>query len=243
MFDGRLKEISGGRILDVGTGKGNMIPHLMKGFNSYTEIIGIDTNEKAIELAQKSFEEDNIKFVKMEAGKMRFKSNSFDTVCISNTLHHLDEVEMYVVLNEMKRVLKPNGLFIICEMYSDNQNETQMTHVIIHHFSAELDKAQGRVHNNTFKRGGILNIASKLGLEMLDIIDYVDEEVLSKEEVEETIVYFDKALQLVKDNIEYERFQEKLQDVKARLLSTGLSGATELVLIGKVQEKTYKTNL
>jgi ubiquinone/menaquinone biosynthesis C-methylase UbiE len=235
MFKGKLKEISGGKILDVGTGRGDMVHVLMESFKSYTEIIGIDTSDMAIELAKKSFGEDNIRFIKMEAGKMEFEDNSFDTVCISNTLHHLKEVEMYIVLNEMKRVLKSNGLFIICEMYSDNQNETQMGHVSIHHFSAEMDRAQGRVHNDTFKRSEIFNIASELGLEILDAIDYVDEGVSSKEEIEETIDHFAKEIQLLRDNTEYERVLGKFEEVKSGLLSRGLSGATELVLMGKNQ--------
>ncbi len=54
------------------------------------------------------------------------------------TLHHLSDKTK--VIEEMKRVLKTNGIFIINEMFCDYQNEAQMSHVYVHHIGADIDR-------------------------------------------------------------------------------------------------------
>jgi len=55
----------------------------------------------------------------MDAREMAFADASFYTVCISNSLHHMADLER--VLAEMARVLRPKGRFIVAEMYCDGQ--------------------------------------------------------------------------------------------------------------------------
>jgi SAM-dependent methyltransferase len=98
----------------------------------------------------------------MDAQQMDFPDNSFDTVCISNSLHHMQDLER--VLTEMKRVLRSGGHFIIAEMYRDNQVETQITHVMMHDWWGAVDTAMGVIHKETYTRQQILEFIDKLGL-------------------------------------------------------------------------------
>lgn len=233
MFNGALKQVSGGKILDVGTGGGQMVKHFIEEMKEFTEIIGIDSNEAAIETAKSEFKKENVHFMKMDASNITFEDGTFDTVCISNTLHHLEEVDMYKVLREMKRVLKPNGLFIICEMYSDNQNETQMGHVLFHHFSAWIGRLKGIVHNDTFKREEIIEIIKKLGLRIINSIDFIDDEKIDDKETKDLIDYIDKTTEKFLGCSEYDNIKHKGEEVKDHLLKTGFSCATELVVLCK----------
>jgi len=236
MFMGKLKNLSGGRILDVGTGVGELIPCIIEGFKDFREIVGIDSSDKALEYAGKRFQDERISFEKIDGKHMTFEDNSFDTVCISNTLHHLNNEDMMMVLKEMKRVLKPEGHFIICEMYCDNQNEKQRSHVLLHHLSAEIERINGGTHNDTFKRNEIIEIVNNLGLNAGDTWDYKgteDEEPIPAEEIEGIVQSFTKRIEGLKENAEYERINIKVDELKKRLYEVGIAGATELVIVAK----------
>lgn len=228
----KLASIYGGRILDVGTGVGSFIPVLQNSFKDYFEIIGIDESIKALEAAEKHFNTENIKFIKMSAEDMTFEDGSFDTVCISNSLHHLKDLNK--VLNEMKRVLKKDGLFIINEMFCDNLTEAQLSHVCIHHLSAEIDSLKGIPHNKTFKKEQIISIAKELGLEVLHTLEYIDEEVCKdKAELDGLAESIDKMVDSAKDLPEYEDLRRLGEDSKYWIYAHGIQGATQLIVICK----------
>lgn len=234
----RLNKISGGRVLDVGSGVGEFISILKDELKDYSEIIGIDNYDKALETAQNRFKEENIKMMKMDAEKIQFQDNSIDTVCISNTLHHLPNINK--VFQEMKRVLKPGGTFIINEMFCDNQSEKQLTHVYLHHFGADIDTLTGRwCHNRTFKKQEIMNIANKEGIKILDSLEYTyneeeTEEEELKKELESISQVVDKRVESIKKLPQYEEYKDKGEEIKERLYEIGLAGATELMIIGTI---------
>jgi len=63
----------------------------------------------------------------MNAERMDFANESFDTVSISASLHHLPNIQQ--VLAEISRVLKPGGNFILAEMHRDGQTAAELTSV------------------------------------------------------------------------------------------------------------------
>jgi len=115
-----LGKLTGGYVLDVATGGGGFVNFLMENLKDYLEITGIDCNEKPLEAARKSYSQANIHFMRMDAARIDFPDSRFDTVCISNSLHHMSDLPR--VLTEMKRVCKPGGQFINAEMYRDGQS-------------------------------------------------------------------------------------------------------------------------
>jgi len=147
----RLQEISGGKVLDVATGSGHFIEALTKMLKDYDCFVGIEISEKELKSARKKFEERRVKFLKMDAEHLKFEDNCFDTVCISYSLHHLANTDR--VLAEMMRVLKPDGYFLVQEAFYDGeQSEAQKTHVLQHHWGAEIDSLLGTVHHKTYSK-------------------------------------------------------------------------------------------
>jgi len=146
----RLKEISGGKALDVATGTGQFITMLMGALKDYHDFFGIDVHEKSLEYAKKQFEGKPVEFKKMDASKSTFADETFDTVGIQYSLHHMKELK--TVLSEMYRVLKPGGYFLIAEMYADGgQSKAQHSHIKVHHLAADLDTAKGEFHGQTYE--------------------------------------------------------------------------------------------
>lgn len=101
------KGFTKGKILDLGSGTGTLLSHLGISSDRYT---GLDVSENMIELSSMKF--PNHKFVKGTMSKMPFDNNSFDSVLslfgsFSYSLNHTKTIQ------EIERVLKPNGKFII----------------------------------------------------------------------------------------------------------------------------------
>ena len=165
--------LSGGRVLDVGTGRGGWAEELAEQLADYEEIIGIDIDATLAEAFAATMQpHPRARFEVMDGMAMTYPDASFDTVAIAGSLHHLADPE--VGLREMARVLKPGGYFIVAEMYRDGQTETQQTHVRLHHWWGAVDRLRGVSHRETYTRRQVMNLVNALGLDNLVVRDDAD---------------------------------------------------------------------
>jgi SAM-dependent methyltransferase len=224
-----LGHISGGRVLDVATGTGGFIHFLLEGLKDYTEIIGLDNNERAAAAFADGFQEKpGIHFELGDACQLNYPAASFDLVCISNSLHHFDEPQM--VLRNMDRVLRPGGHLIVAEMYRDGQTDTQMTHVHLHHWWGAIDRTAGITHNKTFLRAEIIEMVDALGLSDLALHDLsaIDEDPKAPEILAELNPVFDRYIQRAE---EHPDLQARGEELRTRVSEIGFHGATTLIAV------------
>ena len=224
-----LGKISGGRVLDVATGNGGFIHFLLEGLQGYNEIIGVDNRERGRAAFEETFKDKpNIHFEIRDACQLGFEDSSFDMVCISNSLHHLDPEP---VLREMKRVLRPGGHLLVSEMYRDNQTETQLTHVYLHHWWAAVDRANGVVHRETYTRQELLDLVTRLGLENEATYDLADLSGNPHDPVflAELDPVFERYLQRADGHPDLQRRGEEL---RKRVAEIGFHSATTLIMTG-----------
>jgi ubiquinone/menaquinone biosynthesis C-methylase UbiE len=168
----RLSSISGGRILDVGTQHGDFISTLMKSMKDYESFVGVDIVEKDLEKAREAINDISVTFELMNAEELTFDDESFDIVCLSYSLHHLENVT--TVLGEMVRVLKPGGYLIVQEMFSDDdQSDAQLTATLIHHLEGRLDRLNGIPHHETYSRKQLNDVIKKLGLSRVEVFESI----------------------------------------------------------------------
>ncbi|MGD8545432.1 MAG: methyltransferase domain-containing protein [Candidatus Bathyarchaeota archaeon] len=166
----KLGSISGGKILDVATGTGNYIQTMMKALKNYEDIVGIDILKEDLESAKKRFKNQPIELLEMNAESMEFSNNSFDTVCMAYSLHHLDRIKK--VLIEMFRVLKPGGNLLIQEEFRDGkQTEAQKTNILQGAWNAEIDSLLGITHKTIFTKQEVQRILDGLQLEEVEILE------------------------------------------------------------------------
>lgn len=120
----KFMPITARKILDIGAGYGYIEPLLSK--NKNIQIYGNDISKNAIKNLKKRFKGD----FKLESiYKMKHESNSFDVVFMLEVLEHIPPSKTFMVLREIKKILKKNGHLILSvptneglEKMKDNPN-------------------------------------------------------------------------------------------------------------------------
>ena len=110
------------KVLEVGCGDGRSIFDILPVTKNVT---GIDHDGKAIADAKNNFSSyPSIKILKADATKLPFENEGFDfVVCMTTFANFADK--KFIILEEMKRVLKNSGKIII-SVFSEDALEDRM---------------------------------------------------------------------------------------------------------------------
>jgi 2-polyprenyl-3-methyl-5-hydroxy-6-metoxy-1,4-benzoquinol methylase len=98
------------KILDIGSGVGRNTIYLAKeGFSAF----GVEATDSGIEVSKKRREVEgtNAVFKKGNLTKIPFAEEYFDAVVDIQAIQHNTYEEIKKILQEVKRILKPNGVF------------------------------------------------------------------------------------------------------------------------------------
>ena len=111
-------DISGKKCVDIGTGTGEIAFYVAERVGPEGEVIGVDITPRMLELAEKKMAERDlpvqVKFEQGDALDLRYIDNEFDLVTSGYMLRNVTNLQKAV--DEMFRVLKPNGLAVIAEL-------------------------------------------------------------------------------------------------------------------------------
>ena len=122
--------VKGKRVLDAACGEGYGSFFLASFAESVT---GMDIDQGVIEKAKSKYIRDNLSYAASSVELLPFESNSFDIVVSFETIEHVDEIIQHSFLEEVKRVLTPDGILIIStpnkEHYSEKYDYTNPFHV------------------------------------------------------------------------------------------------------------------
>lgn len=103
-------------VLEYGCGTGSKAFGLAR---TGAHVVGIDISGVGVAEATARAEREGVRadFVQMDAEQLGYRSGSFDLVCGSGILHHLD---MERSLAEVQRVLEPGGIAVFYEPLGTN---------------------------------------------------------------------------------------------------------------------------
>ena len=112
--------IRSGLALEVGPGPGYLgLQWLKKTEGAYLK--GLDISPDMIRIAQRNAKEynlqDRVEYVESDGQEMPFEENTFDAVFTNGSLHEWSEPTR--ILNEIHRILKPNGKYCISDLRRD----------------------------------------------------------------------------------------------------------------------------
>lgn len=250
----RLGSISGGRVLDVATGQGAFIDTLINTLKDYESLVGIDNGDshdslKEMREGRAHFRGRPVEFLWMNGAEMGFEDGSFDTVCISYGLHHLDDVKG--VLTEMMRVVRPGGRFMIQELYSDGEEtEAQKVDRLQHEWCIAIDRLLGMTHNKAFSKQRLMDLTKGLGLKDLEVFDsdrpmdclfcersHLCEDPKNQARFHDLMGLMDETYDRIKDYPDREvrnRIKEEGEMIKRAIAKSGSAASPYLFIIGTV---------
>ncbi len=104
-------------ILDFGCGDGLMTNFVKEAFWK-ARVVGVDSSEKSIEVAENNY--PAIDFYKTNDTRLNFPDAIFDLVFAAGVFHHIPFEQHEAHLQEIIRVLKPGGFFILFELNTLN---------------------------------------------------------------------------------------------------------------------------
>ncbi len=151
-----LKEIKRGRVLDIGCAYGFMLQKFPESFEKF----GIDISDYAISKAKQRI--PGAALIAQEAEKdLPFEKDFFDIVICNDVIEHLENPTL--LLNNIRRVLKTNGIF-----YINTPNANWLREKI---FSRADEKEH---HISLFSHKNVLDLLKGLGFNVIDHWTYIN---------------------------------------------------------------------
>ena len=107
-----LKTAAPRTVLDLGCGTGALLEQVIK-MDSIDAAYGLDLSDKMLEQARGKL--TGVTLVQGDSEHLPFEDDFFDAVYCNDSFHHYPKPT--AVLAEVKRVLKQDGIFILCDPY------------------------------------------------------------------------------------------------------------------------------
>lgn len=105
------KSFCGGKkVLEIGCNIGYGTIELS---NAAEEIVGVDFDSCALQIAKKSYASSNIRYEEVKATNLPYERCSFDVVLSFQVIEHIKPAEVSIFLSEINRVLKNDGIALL----------------------------------------------------------------------------------------------------------------------------------
>lgn len=129
----------GQNILDVGTGTGVLIPHLISAIRPSGFVTAIDYSEKMVQICKTKH--SHLKNVRIKVGNIEediFPTQTFDAVTCFGVFPHIENKQK--ALQNINSVLKPSGKLVIAHALGSEELNTHHKKVSKHVAHAMLPK-------------------------------------------------------------------------------------------------------
>ncbi|HFK1449564.1 MULTISPECIES: class I SAM-dependent methyltransferase [Bacillus cereus group] len=151
------------RLLDIATGGGHVANVLAPLFQ---EVVALDLTEKMLENAKNfiiSNGHENVSFVAGNAESLPFSDRSFDVITCRIAAHHFTNPDQFVY--EVNRTLEDNGLFILIDNVSPENNEYDT-------FYNFIEKKRDPSHERALKKTEWITLLEKNNLQMQSCLTF-----------------------------------------------------------------------
>jgi len=191
-------EIKGKDIVEVGCGRGGGLNYITKSFSPKTSL-GVDLDKKAIAFCNRQYKQPGLSFIQSNAQNLKLEDNSCDVVINVESSHRYPDMNAF--LNEVKRILRPNGYFLFTDFRFDTQiedfykNMSQSGFKVISHRNINKEVVDALTLDDSRRRFLVKKLMPKiLQNSALNFAGVVGSETYKKFETEK-FVYFSYILQ------------------------------------------------
>jgi SAM-dependent methyltransferase len=229
-----LSSVDAGRVLEIGAGDGEFTEVLVERLASFTAIEAVDIDETDIGEARRYFAAAHpqapVVFTPADAARLPFEGGSFDTVVLSNTVHHLAEPQR--ALGEVLRVLRDGGRLIVHEMVADAETDAEAVGRDLHHLKARIDRTQGLSHNPTLSRARLAALLDDRGLAPLRRLEYRPAEPeAAAVDLDEKLARLDEYADYAAADPDYAGIRREVSRLKQRVRAVGFAPAPQILVM------------
>jgi ubiquinone/menaquinone biosynthesis C-methylase UbiE len=108
--------------LDLGSGRGTDVLRMAEEVGNEGYVYGLDISDGMLKKSKSTAKKmgvDNVRFIKSELEIIPLSNDSIDLVISNCTINHAEDKQQ--VWNEIYRVLKESGRFVVSDIYSEEQ--------------------------------------------------------------------------------------------------------------------------
>ena len=224
-----LKMHHAGAVLDIACGGGGFTKRLSEHLASYGSITGLDIKADAREGFLEAVAGHDVDFVAGSIHDYLKTSGSFDTITVSNALHHLENVGE--VLKDVRGILNEGGTFIVNEMHCDNLTPPQVTQHDQHKFLADLQREAGEYHRETWSRDEIYGFVKGAGLSVQHTFENANEDAAVTKEPTRIVERAQGAIEKAYPDGPPDAIVNELERLRKRSSEIGSSSPPQLTLV------------
>jgi len=114
----RAHDLQNKDILEIGCGRGGGLAFLTKLLQPLSAT-GIDLDPTAVEFCNKHWSKPGLSFIQGNAQQIPLPDNSFDVIINVESSHRYENLNLF--LNEVRRLLRPEGVFLITDFRGHDQ--------------------------------------------------------------------------------------------------------------------------
>ncbi len=230
----RISGFDAGSLLDVGVGRGEFLKFALGSFHSWKKAAGIDIDQESLRTAINAFDNTPVILVLGSALSMPFTDKYFDTVTLSNALHHIENLP--ALLSETVRVCKSKGRVIINEMINENTTGLQETYMLYHKFIADIDNHRGVYHRETYTLKEIQSLIKIHDFQQLDCFVHAEVagDAMDSAEIDAISDRLNKKVQQLRGSDYYYFYENKAREIINHFIKTGIHRPRHVTLILQV---------
>lgn len=138
--------LPGQRILDIGCGTGSLAV-LIKRLHPGCDVVGLDPDPNALARARRKADQAkvSIQFDRGFADELPYPDASMDRVFSSFMFHHLERADKEGMLGEVRRVLRPGGIFNLLDFAGPDAGAEGFLARMFHSGHLLEDNSEGRI--------------------------------------------------------------------------------------------------
>jgi len=163
---GKIRDLAGygpqAYILDIAIGTGK----IAQAFRGHVKcVVGVDICTEMVQQAKECAD----KIVLTLAENLPFQNNTFDT-CVCR--QGLQFMQLNAVLSEIRRILKPGGLVVLCHLAAYGKEDKDETFLI--------QKLRNPARKNFFLPEDVPNLLKKKAFTKIELFEYITRESVSQ---------------------------------------------------------------
>ena len=227
----QLRALSLKNYLEFGCGRGVFLKLVLDNNSTWQTITAVDIDESAIRQTRELLADYNINYIINHTLPLPVEDAAFDTITLSNVLHHLQDKTG--TLQELYRILKPDGRLVVSEMIPHQLSAAEQVHQDFHNLRVKIERHKHNFHDAAYSEQQILSCLESAGFKPggTALFHEERENVRDPAEIRQMSDFIDRQVSDVDDPAMQEELSAFAAGLKARLQTHGVKRTPQFFVV------------